>query len=131
MGQYDETMKSLVDNDPEALTRFILHEWQKQQQMVLPLMKITAVKQLNSEFQSTSKHSQRTAKRSKSESESEELAADSVLLVEGPDGPLYLIELEFQSNLHPYMPLRSLEYLIRAKKKHWKTCGHLPVLAAV
>ena len=36
MGEFDRTMKSLVDNDPEALVRFILHEWQRQQETVLP-----------------------------------------------------------------------------------------------
>ena len=113
MGQYDKTMKLLVDTNPEAMARFVLHEWQKQEETALPEVKITAVSQLSGEFQS------------------EELDGDNVLLVEGPEGPLYLVEVEFQSTLHPYMPLRSLEYIARAKKKHWKLYGELPVIAAV
>lgn len=113
MGQYDRTMKLLVDSNPEAMARFVLREWQKQEQIVLPEVKITSVAQLSAEFQS------------------EELDGDNVLLVEGPEGPLYLVEVEFQSTLHPYMPVRSLEYLARTKKKHWKAYGHLPVIAAV
>jgi hypothetical protein len=113
MGQYDRMMKLLVDTNPEAMARFVLHEWQKQEETVLPEVKVTATTQLSGEFQS------------------EELDGDNVLLVEGPDGPLYLIEVEFQSKLHPYMPLRSLEYIARAKKKYWNTCGDLPIIAAV
>ena len=113
MGQYDRTMKLLVDSNPEAMARFVLREWQKQEGSVLPDINNIAVTQLSGEFQS------------------EELDADNVLLIEGPDGPLYLVEVEFQSTLHPYMPLRSLQYIARAKKKHWKHYGHLPVIAAV
>lgn len=113
MGQYDRTMKLLVDSNPEAMARFVLHEWQKQQGIDLPEPAITSVKQLSSEFQG------------------EELDGDGVWLLEGPDGPLYLVEVEYQSSLDPTMPLRSLEYLARARKKHWKICGKLPVIAAV
>ncbi|MBV9231240.1 MAG: hypothetical protein JOZ18_18155, partial [Chloroflexi bacterium] len=55
----------------------------------------------------------------------------NVLLVEGSKGPLYLIEIEFQSTLHPYMPLNSLVNCARAKKKYWKAYGNLPIIAAV
>jgi hypothetical protein len=113
MGQYDRTMKLLVDTNPEAMARFVLSEWQKHEQTVLPDVPFASVTQLSSEFQS------------------EELDGDNVLLIEGPDGPLYLVEVEFQSTLHPYMPLRSLEYCARAKKKHWKAYGNLPIVAAV
>jgi hypothetical protein len=113
MGRYDRAMKLLVDSSPEAMVRFVLHLWQKGKETTLPVMPITKVSQLSGEFQS------------------EELDADTVLLVEGPEGPLYLVELEFQSTLHPYMPLRSLEYCARAKKKHWKAYGNLPIIAVV
>jgi hypothetical protein len=113
MGQYDRTLKLLVDTNPEAMARFVLSEWQKHEQTVLPDVPFTSVTQLSGEFQS------------------EELDGDNVLLVEGPEGPLYLVEIEFQSTLHPYMPLRSLEYCVRAKKKHWKAYGNLPIVAAV
>lgn len=113
MGEYDRTMKLLVDSNPEAMARFVLHEWQRQKHTVLPEVTITSVAELSAEFQS------------------EELDGDNVLLVEGPDGPLYLLEVEFQSRLHSFMPLRSLEYCARAKKKHWNTYGDLPILAAV
>jgi hypothetical protein len=102
-----------VDTNPEAMARFVLQQWQKQAGAVVPEARIATVTQLNTEFQS------------------EELDGDNVLLLEGPEGPLYLIEVEFQSTLHPFMPLRSLEYCARAKKKHWKTYGDLPILAAV
>ena len=113
MGEYDRTMKLLVDSNPEAMARFVLHQWQKHLRIPLPAVQITRVAELSAEFQS------------------EELDGDNVLLVEGLDGPLYLLEVEFQSTLHSYMPLRSLEYCARAKKKHWKTYGDLPILAAV
>ena len=113
MGQYDRAMKLLVDSNPEAMARFVLHEWQKQQGAGLPDVQITAVTLLSEEFQS------------------EELKGDGVWLVEGPDGPLYLVEIEYQSVLDATMPLRSLEYLARAKKKHWKIYGKLPVIAVV
>src|SRR5947209_2362213 len=113
MGQYDRTLKLLVDTNPEAMARFVLQQWQKQEGTIVPEARIATVTQLSGEFQS------------------EELDGDNVLLVEGPEGPLYLIEVEFQSTLHPYMPLRSLEYCARAKKKHWKTYGDLPIIAAV
>ena len=113
MGQYDRTMKLLVDTNPEAMARFVLHEWRKQQEEDLPETQITAVTLLSEEFQG------------------EELKGDGVWLIEGPEGPLYLVEIEYQSVLDTTMPLRSLEYLARAKKKHWKTCGKLPVIAVV
>ena len=113
MGQYDRTMKLLVDSNPEAMVRFVLHELQKQTGFALAEMKITAVTQLSGEFQS------------------EELDGDNVLLVEGADGPFCLAEIEFQSRLHPYMPLRSLEYCARAKKKHWQLYADLPIVAVV
>lgn len=113
MGKYDRTMKLLVDTNPEAMARFVLQQWQKQAGTIMPEASITTVTQLNTEFQS------------------EELDGDSVLLLEGPAGPLCLVELEFQSTLHPFMPLRSLEYCARAKKKHWKAYGDLPILAVV
>jgi hypothetical protein len=113
VGQYDRAMKLLVESNPEAMARFIFHEWHKQQGAKGPEVPITAVTLLSEEFQS------------------EELKGDGVWLVEGPEGPLYLVEIEYQSVLDPTMPLRSLEYLARAKKKHWKTCGELPVLGVV
>ena len=88
MGLYDRTMKLLVDTNPEAMARFVLHKWQKQEQTTLPEVKITAVSQLSGEFQS------------------EELDGDNVLLVGGPEGPLYLVE--FQSTLHPSSTATSL-----------------------
>ena len=106
-------MKLLVDANPVAMAQFVLREWEKQEDLVLAGGEITTVTQLSSEFQS------------------EELDGDNLLLVEGAEGPLYLVEVEFQSTLLPYMPLRSLEYCARAKKKHWKDYGNLPVLAAV
>ncbi len=113
MGQYDRTMKLLVDSNPEAIARLVLYAWQKQGHGTLPDLTITSVTQLSVEFQS------------------EEREADAVLLVEGPEGPLYLLQLEVQSRRHPFMPLRSLEYCVRAKIKHWKEYGDLPILAAV
>ena len=113
MGQYDRTIKLLVDSNPEAIARLVLYAWQKQGHGMLPNMQITSVTQLSVEFQS------------------EERQADAVLLVEGPEGPLCLFQLEVQSRLHPFMPLRSLEYCVRAKRKHWKEYGDLPILAAV
>jgi hypothetical protein len=48
------------------------------------------------------------------------------MLVEEPDGPFCLLELEVQSRLHPFLPRRSLEYCVRARIKHWKEYGDLP-----
>src|SRR5579885_2910567 len=113
MGQYDRTIKLLVDSNPEAIARFVLYAWQKQAGITLPNIQITSVTQLSTEFQS------------------EEREADAVLLLEGPEGPLCLVQLEYQSRLHPFMPLRSLEYCARAKIKHWKEYGDLPIIAVV
>ena len=118
MGQQDHNphdfnMKALVDSNPEAVARFVLHEWHKHKHIEMPEVKITKVSQLSAEF------------------EAKKLEGDGVLLVEGPEGPLYLFEIEFQSKLHSYMPLRSLVYLAKAKEKHWKAYDHLPVLAAI
>ncbi len=113
MGQYDRAMKLLVDTNPEAMVRFVFHEWQKQTKKSLPDLSIAAVKQLSTDFQE------------------ESLEGDGAYLLEGPEGPLYLMQAEYQSRLDPLMPLRSLEYLARAKKKHWKVCAHLPVIAVV
>jgi hypothetical protein len=79
----------------------------------VPNLTITSVTQLSVEFQS------------------EQREADAVLLLEGPDGPLCLFQLEVQSRRHPFMPLRSLEYCVRAKIKHWKEYGDLPILAVM
>jgi hypothetical protein len=113
VGQYDRAIKLLVDTNPEAMARFVLQEWQKQTKKYLPDLSIAAVKQLSTDFQE------------------ENLEGDGAYLLEGPEGPLYLMQAEYQSRLDPMMPLRSLEYLARMKKKHWKTCGHLPVIAVV
>jgi hypothetical protein len=113
MGQYDRAMKLLTESNPEAMARFVLHEWRKQQGMQDLEEQVTSVTLLSEEFQP------------------EELKGDGVWLVEGPGGPLYLVEIEYQSTLDPTMPLRSLEYLARAKKRHWKICGELPVIAVV
>ncbi|HVU65548.1 MAG TPA: hypothetical protein VHD63_00395 [Ktedonobacteraceae bacterium] len=113
MGQYDRAIKLLVDTNPEAMARFVLQEWQKQTKKYLPDLSIAAVKQLSTDFQE------------------ENLEGDGAYLLEGPEGPLYLMQAEYQSRLDPMMPLRSLEYLARMKKKHWKICGHLPVIAVV
>ena len=113
MGHYDRTLKLLIDTNPAAIARLVLYAWQKQEPGAVPNIQITSVTQLSVEFQS------------------EEREADAVLLLEGPDGPLCLLELEVQSQLHPFMPLRSLEYCVRAKIKHWKEYGDLPILAVV
>jgi hypothetical protein len=113
MGQYDRTMKLMVERDPEAMARFVLHEWHKRQVPGTPEIQIASVTLLSEEFQS------------------EELKGDSVWLVEGPEGPSYMASVEYQSTLDPTIPLRSLEYLARARKKHWKTCGKLPVIGVV
>jgi len=113
MGRYDRTIKLLVDSNPEAIARFVLYAWQKQQGVMLPNIQITSVTQLSTEFQS------------------EEREADAVLLLEGLEGPFCLVQIEYQSRLHPYMPLRSLEYCARAKIKHWKEYGDIPIIAVV
>ena len=113
MGQYDRTMKLLVDSNPEAIARFVLYAWQKQEGIMLPNIQITSVTQLSTEFQS------------------EDREADAILLLKGPGGPFCLVQLEYQSRLHPFMPLRSLEYCARAKIKHWKEYGDLPIIAVV
>ena len=113
MGHYDRTLKLLIDTNPEAIARLVLYAWQKQEPGTVPNLTITSVTQLSVEFQS------------------EEREADAVMLLEGPDGPFCLLELEVQSQLHPFMPLRSLEYCVRAKIKHWKEYGDLPILAVV
>ena len=113
MGQYDRAMKLLTESNPEAMARFVLHEWRKQQAPGEPEVEIVAVTLLSEEFQS------------------EELKGDGVWLVEGPAGPLCMVEMEYQSALDATMPLRSLEYLARAKKKHEKICGKLPVISVV
>jgi hypothetical protein len=113
MGEYDHRMKALVDSNPQAIARFVLSQWRKQKKIEMPEVTLQKVVQLSAEF------------------EGKELEGDGVLLVEGSAEPLYLLEIEFQSALHRYMPLRSLEYLIKAKKKHWNAYGHLPVLSAV
>jgi hypothetical protein len=82
MGDYDREMKLLVDSDPKAIARFVLREWRKQGQEDIPEEKIEKVIQLNGEF------------------EGEKLKGDGLLLVHGPEGPLYLIEIEFQSKKH-------------------------------
>jgi hypothetical protein len=111
---YDRTMKSLVDSNPEAIARFVLHEWRKRGRVEQAERKISKVVQLSAEFPD------------------EELEGDGVFVVKGPEGgAMYLLEIEFQSDLHSYMPLRCLEYLIKAMRKHWKAYGDLPVLAAV
>ncbi len=113
MGHYDRTLKLLIDTNPAAIARLVLYAWQKQEPGAVPNIQITSVTQLSVEFQS------------------EEREADAVLLLEGPDGPLCLLELEVQSRRHPFMPLRSLEYCVRAKIKHWKEYGDLPILAVM
>ncbi len=113
MGHYDRTLKLLIDTNPAAIARLVLYAWQKQEPGTVPNLTITSVTQLSVEFQS------------------EEREADAVMLLEGPDGPFCLLELEVQSQLHPFMPLRSLEYCVRAKIKHWKEYGDLPILAVV
>jgi len=42
-----------------------------------------------------------------------------------------MVQLEFQSRPNVLMPLRSLEYCIRARKKYWRVYGDLPVIAVV
>src|SRR5258707_176420 len=103
-------MKLLVESNPEAMARFVFNEWRKRQGADAPEIQITSVTLLSEEFQS------------------EELKGDGVWLINGPDGPLYMASVEYQSTLTPIMPIRSLEYLARGKKKHWKTCGKLPVM---
>ena len=109
MGQYDRVMKLLVESNPEAMARFLFNEWRKRQGADAPEIQITSVTLLSEEFQS------------------EELKGDGVWLINGPEGPLYMASVEYQSTLTPIMPVRSLEYLARSKKKHWKLCGKLPV----
>jgi hypothetical protein len=113
MGEYDRTMKSLVDSNPEAIIRFVLDQLYKQRKRKPLEIQIKRVVQLNTEFPK------------------EELEGDGLFLVEGPHEPLYLIEVEFQSTAQAHMPVRLLEYLAGAKKKHWKAYEHLPVLATV
>jgi len=113
MGRYDRTIKLLVDSNPEAIARLVQYVWQKQEPGRWPDLPITSVTQLSTEFHS------------------EERDADTALLVEGAQGPLYLLQMEVQSQLDPFMPLRSLEYCVRARRKHWKEYGDLPLIAAV
>src|SRR5579883_927342 len=113
MGTYDRTLKLLIDANPAAIARLALYAWQKQEPGGALNFTITSVTQLSFKIQS------------------EEREADAVLLLEGPDGPLCLLELEVQSRRHPFMPLRSLEYCVRAKIKHWKEYGDLPILAVM
>ena len=113
MGTYDRTLKLLIDANPAAIARLALYAWQKQEPGGALNFTITSVTQLSVEFQS------------------EEREADVVMLLEGPDGPFCLLELEVQSRRHPFMPLRSLEYCVRAKIKHWKEYGDLPILAVM
>ena len=113
MGHYDRTLKLLIDTNPEAIARLVLYAWQKQEPGAMPNFTITSVTQLSVEFQS------------------EEREADAVMLLEGPTGPFCLLELEVQSRRHPFMPLRSLEYCVRAKIEHWKEYGDLPILAVM
>jgi hypothetical protein len=35
MGQYDRTMKLLVDANPVVMAQFVLREWEKQEDLVL------------------------------------------------------------------------------------------------
>jgi hypothetical protein len=112
-GQYDRTMKVLVDGHPEAVTRFVLHAWQQQGLLPQEQTDIVRVTQLSRDFQSNDRE------------------GDTVLLVEGPQGPQYMVQLEFQSRLDSFMPIRSLEYCARAKKKHWQAYGDVPIIAAV
>lgn len=113
MGRYDRTIKSLTESHPEAVARFVLHQWHKQTGADTSQFPITSVKLLSEEFPD------------------KDLKGDGVMLVEGPAGPLYLLEVEYQSTLDSTMPVRSLEYLACAKKKHEKVCAELPVLGAV
>ncbi|HEX7733949.1 MAG TPA: hypothetical protein VF458_03775 [Ktedonobacteraceae bacterium] len=113
MGQYDTIMKLLVDKAPEAVAQFVLNEWQKQEGADTLNIQVTSVTLLSEEFQS------------------EELKGDGVWLIHGLDGPQMLASVEYQSTLPPIMPIRSMEYLARSKKKHWKMCGQLPAMGVV
>src|SRR6266849_4262038 len=109
MGQYDRIMKLFVENAPEALARFVLQQWRKQHGSNVPEIEVTSVTLLSEEFQS------------------EELKGDGVFVIYGPGGPVLLYTNEYQTYLTPVMPIRSLEYLGRSKKKHYKLYGKLPV----
>jgi hypothetical protein len=50
MGEYDHTVKMLVDKNPEAIARFVLGQWQKQHETAPQEKSITAVTQLSIEF---------------------------------------------------------------------------------
>jgi hypothetical protein len=113
MGEYDKTIKLLMDTNPEALFRFVLNQWRRHMDRTLPETPMTVATQLNVDFQSA------------------DIEGDNLLLIAGPDGPSYLAEIEFQSTLDTTMSLRSLAYCVQAKKKHGKNYGHLPIIAVV
>lgn len=115
MGVYDHMMKVLIDHYPKALTQFAWDQWGPQwpDDSPVAMAEINQVTLLNTEFKTT------------------DLEADSVLLVEGSHGLKCMVQLEFQSRPDELMPLRSLEYYLRAKKKYWDVYGDLPVSAAV
>jgi hypothetical protein len=108
-------MNVFVDRHPDAITQLVFHLWGQQWPDDLPLTEheVTRVTPRSTACKTT------------------DLDADTVLMVEGPEGPACLIQLEFQGRPDPLMPLRSLESCTRAMKKYWNVYGDLPIIAAV
>lgn len=109
MGEYDHTMKVLVDADPLAIALVILRYGQRTRSVDVPLEGVRVIAQLSPEFPGN------------------ETRADGLLLMETVDGKQFLIHIEFQSTSDALMPDRLLDYCLRARRKH----GPLPIISCV
>jgi hypothetical protein len=108
MGQYDQAMKLIVDEDPLAITRFVIQQW-FQARGRQPPGKIEILAQLGTEFQAT------------------KADADGLLLVRiGAYAPM-MLHIEFQKKRDAIMSDRLLDYSLRARRKH----DPFPVLSCV
>lgn len=106
-------MKLLVDADPAAFAHFILNQVPHTFGQAVPQAAIHSVERLNPEFQG------------------DKTEADGLLLINGALPSRYLMQIEIQSQKHPFMPLRQLDYCVRAVKKHRKKYGELPIMPVV
>jgi predicted transposase YdaD len=101
-------MKLMVDEDPQAITQFVIHQLYHARGRQPP-EEIKILAQLGTEFQAT------------------EADADGLLLMRiGAYAPM-MLHIEFQSKRDAIMPDRLLDYSLRARRKH----GPFPMLSSV